>query len=348
MLSERSRNVIVGLTMVVAFAVLGYGIVLLGRAPHMFGSLAPYRVLMTTTNANGLTAGSHVQINGVDAGMVESVWLDEQHLVNSHLQIESGYTIPSDAVAMLSKPQLGSPLVIIDTTGTSGPPLPKDGTARLKAVAGDNGLIPKQVFDDIHNLKEQLSTVANDLHVMLAYTTPEDLQKADPKDPNRPRENISTVVIKLNRTIDSVQKMLTDENIQSVHEIVKNIMDASKQIKSTIEKFDTTVDHANGAVTSITRAADSVGVAATQASDTLAQTKTEIVRISQKLADLLEQVQKSARDITEGKGTTGRLVTDPRLYEGLLDLSVSLKKAADDLDFLVKKWKDEGVDLRLK
>ena len=62
----------------------------------------------------------------------------------------------------------------------------------------------------------------------------------------------------------------------------------------------------------------------------------------------MSQIEKSTRELTEGSGTTGKLINDPRLYDGLFDLSKSLKKTADDLDFLIQKWKDEGLDLRLK
>jgi len=59
-------------------------------------------------------------------------------------------------------------------------------------------------------------------------------------------------------------------------------------------------------------------------------------------------LQKTVHDISEGNGTTGRLIQDPRLYDSLLDLSKSLKSTVDNLNFLIDKWKDEGVDLKLK
>ena len=81
---------------------------------------------------------------------------------------------------------------------------------------------------------------------------------------------------------------------------------------------------------------------------TLTATQREIQRVSQQLVEALGQIEKSSRELTEGNGTTGKLVNDPRLYESLIDLAASLHKTVDDLDFLVQKWKDEGVNLRLK
>ena len=93
---------------------------------------------------------------------------------------------------------------------------------------------------------------------------------------------------------------------------------------------------------------NSIGAAATQASSTLVTTQMEIARLSQKLVETLSQLQKTVHDISEGNGTTGRLIQDPRLYDSLLDLSKSLKSTVDNLNFLIDKWKDEGVDLKLK
>jgi hypothetical protein len=59
-------------------------------------------------------------------------------------------------------------------------------------------------------------------------------------------------------------------------------------------------------------------------------------------------MQETLTKITDGKGTTGRLVNDPRLYDGLLDLTKSLKDAADRLNLLVQKWQEEGLPLHLK
>ena len=41
-------------------------------------------------------------------------------------------------------------------------------------------------------------------------------------------------------------------------------------------------------------------------------------------------------------------MNDPRLYDGLVDLTTSLKQTSDDLNTLIQKWKDEGLPLHLK
>jgi phospholipid/cholesterol/gamma-HCH transport system substrate-binding protein len=346
MLSERPRNLIVGLTMLVALAVLMYGIVLLGKVPS-FGALRPYEVTLLAPSANGVTPGSHVELNGVYVGSVSSVDLVTDAagklVARVVLLVDRKIKLPATAVAVLSKPQtVGNPYVSIDVTDVTGPELPQDGKGTLAAVAGEAGLIPKKVFDDLGALTTRLTVVADDLHVMLTYAPPEAVDAADPKDPNRVRENATTVIVRLNRTIKSLQDLLTDPQLQgNVRSAIQNIADASKQLKSTLQNIDGVVTRAGGTV-------DAIGTAATQATRTLDATQRDITRVSQKLVEMLDQVQKTTRQLTEGNGTTGRLINDPRLYDGLLDLSKSLKSTVDDLDFLINKWKDEGVNLRLK
>jgi ABC-type transporter Mla subunit MlaD len=360
MISERPRNVIVGLTILVALALCMYGIVLLGKLPVF--SVRQYLVTLETENSNGVGAGARVELLGVQIGQVRSSYLTQdaagKQVVNAQLLINPEVDIPDTAYAVLARPVagVGSPSVQISVAAGSTRMLAKDGSATMKAVASDGGLIPKEVFDDIRVLKEdisvlahELTTVARDLHVLLAYTPPEALANANPSDPNAPRANASTVIIRLDRTIASLHTLLTDPQLQgNVKSAAQNISDAAGHLKGTLEKLDSTLGAANGTFTSISNAAGSFGGAATQAAVTLQATQKDIAAVAQKLVETLSQLDKSIKDITQGSGTTGMLVKDARLYEGILDLSRSLKSTVEDLDFLINKWKDEGLPLKLK
>jgi len=356
MLRERPRNIIVGLTFIAAIGLCMYGIILLGKFP-MVGALRQYQVILMAENANGVGAGSKVELNGVYIGQVESTWLADNGkgklVAYIKLMIDTAFDIPATATATLDKPMtVGNPSVTIKATDSKGQ-LPKNGTAVMTATATEASFIPKEVFDDIHMLKgdlstlsHQLGTVATDLHELLVYTPPEVVDAGNPNDPNRPKVNASTAVIRLDRTIASLQQLLGDPKLQGqFRAAIQNIADASEQMKGTLEKVNATLANANTAVTSIGTA---VSGAATQASVTLAATQKDIARVTQQLIETLAQVEKSAKDLSEGNGTTGRMVTDPRLYEGLVDMTRSLKKTVEDLDFLVNKWKDEGLPLHLK
>jgi phospholipid/cholesterol/gamma-HCH transport system substrate-binding protein len=350
MLSERTRNMAVGATMIVALGVLMYGILLLGKGPTLGGR--PYAVTLESPNANGLTPGAKVDLNGVVIGEVSSVILakkaDGTLGTRVGLSIDGSVDIPQDSTVSFGKGYVGSSSYCsIYANNAKGPNLPKDGSALLQAAPADGGLIPKDVFDDIHALKNDLSGlsveltgVAKDMHALLETSSPEAVDAANPKDPHRPIENISTMVMRLDRTVKNLQDLLGDKKLQGqVREIVQNIASSSEQLKSTLTTIDTTMKNADRTVAQF-------GSAATQASTTLNDTQHQIVRIADKLVDTLDQLQKTTRAVSEGDGTTGRLIRDPRLYDGMVDLSKSLRGTVDDLDFLLKKWRDEGVNLK--
>jgi ABC-type transporter Mla subunit MlaD len=352
MISQRPRNFIVGLTFLAALALCMWGIVLLGKIPF-FGGIRQYGVTLVSSDANGVSTGSKVEFNGVYIGQVESTWLSDDKgaaVVNVRINVDPKINIPAKATVVLQRPlSVGNPYVAINSAELKEPFLSRDGTATLKATAGESSLIPKDVTDSLSAVSKKISTVADDLHLLLAYTPPEALEKANPNDPNAPRENASTVIVRLDRTIASLQTLLTDPKLHNqVRDTIQNISDASTKLRTALEKIDKTLDNANGTIASIGNAATQFGNASTQASATIQATEKDIHRVAQQLVETIAQLDKSIRAITEGKGTTGMLVNDPRLYEGLLDLSRSLKATSDDLDFLVQKWKDEGVNLKLK
>jgi phospholipid/cholesterol/gamma-HCH transport system substrate-binding protein len=361
MISERPRNFIVGLTFLAALALVMYGIILLGKFPS-FGGISKYTIILTAPNANGVTTGSKIEFNGIYAGQVQSTWLgsdnQDRAVVYVRAIIDPNIDIPASATATLERPStVGNPYVSIHTADLKKPFLSRDGTATLAAASPESGLIPKDVVDNLAVTARSITKVADDLHVLLAYTPPEAL---NPNDPNAPHENISTVVVRLDRTVAGLQTLLTDPKLHGqVRDAVQNISDAANQLKGTLAKFDKTLDTANGAIASINTAATSIGNAATsvassvggtatQATATIQGIQKDVDRVTDQLVVTISQLDKSIRQITDGKGTAGMLVNDPRLYEGLVDLSKSLKSTVNDLDFLLNKWKDEGVNLNLK
>ena len=76
MISEKTRNTLVGTTLLLALVLLMYGILILGKTPS-WGALRPYLVTLNTPNANGVTVGSKVDLNGVLVGQVKSVNLKQ-------------------------------------------------------------------------------------------------------------------------------------------------------------------------------------------------------------------------------------------------------------------------------
>ena len=360
MLSERSRNTVVGLTVLIALAAVMYGIFLLGQFPFLHG-ISSYSVTVIADQANGIAAGNKVDFSGVEIGSVKSIELYRDPktgaiAVHVILAISIGQAIPSNARAFLGRQTIGTAYVSIYSDKPSATSLSKDGTATIPGQTADTGLIPKEVFSDLTSIKnnlisvsEEIKKVTDDLHVLLAYNTPEDVAHANPDDPNRARDNIATMVVRLNRSIQSIDSVVGDPKVQAnFRTILQNVSDASSELRDTLKSINSVAANADKTITVIGDSARQFGATATQASTSINTTEKQIVRIADQLVTTLDAIEKTTNALSKGEGTTGKLINDPRLYESLVDLSKSLKSTSDDLHLLVEKWKQEGLDLKLK
>ena len=66
------------------------------------------------------------------------------------------------------------------------------------------------------------------------------------------------------------------------------------------------------------------------------------------MSKLLDQANVITAKINDGQGTAGKLVNDPKLYEGLVDTTTQLNATVKDLQRLIQQWEQEGVALKLR
>lgn len=333
-LSERTKNTIVGLTVLIGLTILVAGMIFLDKLPSLKHA-SPYSIVLRATNAAGLSAGNKVDFNGVVIGTVSNVTLtpDLTEAILT-LNITSDIGIPANAVATVGKQTIGSAFISLSLPTGEAPsaPLPKDGSGTLIATVADPGLIPKPVIDT-------LTRVGNSVEELLQKKPLSEFEK---EDPNTRIANISILVQRLDRVARGVDVLVGDpQSQQQVRNTIKNIEASSAQLRDTLKNVDTVISQAH----------DTVGdfrAAATQASSTLKTTEAQVVLVTGKMADVLQNLEKTTAAINKGEGTAGKLINDPRLYESMVDLSVSLKSTTDDLNVLLRKWKEEGVRFNLK
>ncbi|HMD55404.1 MAG TPA: MlaD family protein [Phycisphaerae bacterium] len=335
MINEKSRNVIVGLTIIAAVALVIWGAFLLGRLPAI-GPNAPYEVTVLSPSAENLNNGDVITFNGVTIGTVSSVALsDDLSSAKIVIGIYKDVNLPANIQVTIGADNLGRPYMSLYTSSSSsGQVLDKNGSAVLHAQLAPTGFIPQSIVDDIGSLKGQFVTlsgkldlVADDLHVMLkpVNTT----QPAGPGENQTAADmnNVSALIQRLNSTVNSLNNLLTDPKLQSqVREIIGNVDESSKELKTTLaglsvtaQKFNATADAAHQSIASL----------------------------SVQLTQILDKVNDIAGSIQQGQGTAGMLVKDPRLYNALLDVTQELKGTINDLHALVKQIQDQGFDMHL-
>jgi ABC-type transporter Mla subunit MlaD len=226
----------------------------------------------------------------------------------------------------------------------------------IQAGPTDSSLIPKEItlgFTDI----------TNKLNVLLE-SDPAVLAKYPPDDPRR--KTIATVVAGAHdtlsgarQTVDGLNAVVTDKEFQAnVRVIAKNLAEETTRLREILETIQKTVDGVGGqvskvgtsadaALTKVGSAADDIGKAARTAAGVLDTAQVRIVQSTDKLAGTLKELDKTLAAIVAGDGTTGKLVKDSKLYDGLVDLTRSLHATTEELNKLVHQWKEDGVPLKV-
>lgn len=86
MANETSKNIRVGLFVMIGTAFLIFALYLIGAKQNLFGST--FRLKAQFKNVNGLMAGNNVRFTGIDVGTVESVDILNDTTVNVTMVIE--------------------------------------------------------------------------------------------------------------------------------------------------------------------------------------------------------------------------------------------------------------------
>ena len=106
------------------------------------------------------------------------------------------------------------------------------------------------------------------------------------------------------------------------------------------EKANTVADKAGGAI-------DDVRKLTAETEKKLERLTTQYVKVADDLSDSLAEMKGLAKDIRTGKGTFSKLIKDPAVYDSLKDAADKLQDVLDEAELLLKKWKAEGLPLRL-
>ncbi len=341
-MDENRRNLIVGLFVIIGLIILGVMILLFGEAPRTFSR--SYIVTMSFPSAGPVRESDPVMLNGLQVGQVQEIrpLPDIRKGVQIICRINAKYRIPVDAQPLIKEQTmaLGKPAIRIDVgPENSSKMLPTDGTGRLKGyVAGGlEELIPRETMKELEeaglaltNLAKALEPVARDLHELFKPTPVSKVDTAT--GPNRPLANISTVVQRFDRSLKSINKIMADpSNQKNLSVIVKNFRIISEQGLVLSDKLNALADR----LTKLTGNADAK----------LTKVARGLMDNSEKLGTLLDRLNRIAYKADEGKGTIGKWLNDPELYDALVLTTKRLSLTLEELHQLIKQWRVKGLKL---
>lgn len=323
-MSPYRRNVIVGLTVLVAMLILGWMILQFGGELASPFTPKQFPIRVVSDRADGISNGSPVQYRGVAVGRVDKVTRGED-MVTVYIDalIDASPPLPANVEARIRSQGLigtGAALALVTKTGDPGPRgnLAAGATIEAKYIGLD--IIPPEFAD----LATELKLTAKQFRESGVI------------------DNVNAQVTKAGQIIDSADTLLRDpklrEDLQLSIANLREITDKAKRVSGNLEKFTDNLNQLSTQTTSaVAKAEGHIEGIAAQFNERMAQAST-----------LLEQFQSIAAKVDKGQGTAGQLVNDPRLYESLNATAQELTVTIKDLRRLVEQWEQEGVSLKLR
>lgn len=166
-----------------------------------------------------------------------------------------------------------------------------------------------------------------------------------PKYPDNPRSVYLMDQMVLSGTSGASSEFFPPE----VEKKLENLVDAISALATNTNRIIGDADNQ----ANIRKTLAAVSEATAQARDTLKSVQQftnvgteQLVRVADKLDLALTEFERVFAQINAGEGTAGRLVTDDRLYENLVDSTLELQMALEQ----IKKWAAEARDrgIRIK
>ena len=323
-MNERGRNLIVGGTVLAGLAGFIFLLLIFGYLPKLLQT--GYHVEIELEDAASVNPGSRVDLAGIDVGEVETIDFREPFDggVRVKARIKDDINIPASAVVEVEKELLGGSSTLKFVVHGNGEIisdfLPRDGSAR---VLGGPGALAnafggfEQMGKDFARLSHEWSGVGAKLNAFLGG-------EADPA--------AAGPVGGAMRVIAGLEARLTE--IESV------VAGMDSYVNDPQLREDITATGANAR--KLTAQAQAF---TTEAQEGLAEVKARTLSAMGEMSKVLAQTQEALAKVNTGKGTMGKTLNDPALYDNLNDAALRMGTSLDDLSLLLEKWKAEGVPI---
>ncbi len=335
-MTERTRNIVVGITALGGLAGLAVMILLFGLLPKW---IEPgYGIVIELDDSSGVASGSRVRMSGVDIGSVDRVQLktDPSKGVDLYCRIQTKYSIPEGSrVTSVAGLLGGGAQLQIESAPMTSPALPRDGTGHLSGKASnvtrDFQKLAERIETDLHvqlsglgKLSDRIGTLTDEyvaigkkLNSLLEQRSIEDV------DAGKVAANVTTIIARtdaglrdLKSTVKSINDLIGDPELKSG---IKDTIANAKQITGEVRQFTGDVKVKLEALT------------------------TRYVALADDMSKTLASATAMLEDARNGKGTLGKLVGDPALYNNMQDAAGRLSDALKEMKLLILKWKAEGL-----
>lgn len=358
-MKEHTRNVAVGLTVLVSLVMFGGMVLMFAGWPEL---LQTGRVLkLKFDDTAGAKSGEWIYLSGIQVGKITSIEFvddDSRKGVMFVCRINSGVKLPGNIEPTItSRALMGGPYLSFQPTGedrhdpVTGEKLeylPEDWPEPLEGRRVFTSMLPDELTDGLKSLSN-LAESLNSLVAAPAETQPAGTQPTTQQAP----PTLRGMLAKLDVALQDVHDVLGDKsNQENFKKTMAGLADASAKAADAMDALREFAvegrEKAGKTLTAASQAVDKIGTLAVNTDRRLEDISKEIVNDAEKLSKVLETVNRIATKMDTGEGTVAKLVNDPKLYDNFLQASRQLSLLSAELRVLVREWEKNGVQLKLK
>jgi phospholipid/cholesterol/gamma-HCH transport system substrate-binding protein len=338
-MKERTQNIAVGLTVLVALALLAGLIMFFAGLPWLVQE--GYEIKIASDTTHDVYPGDPVHLAGMRVGRVTGVEFTDPSRpyagITITARVDNNIRLPGNVVVeFFTKGLVGSSYVELKATGperidpATGKPLkyfPTDGSMMMESKSIGNSGIPQELTDAM----KSLSSLADNINELLKPSAPSSAPGTGPGAQGPQAGGLRGTIDKLNAVLDAMQAVLgskeNQENIKvSLANLAKATEDASQamgELRSFAAKAGTTAENFDDLARKAAGAAD-------------------------EMSRLMATANQIATTIESGQGTAGMLMKDPQLYNSFLRATKQMNDLMADLQLLVEQWRKQGVEIKVK
>ena len=357
----------VGLTVLLALAVLAVGILVIGERSFLFKSTNSYSILFE--NTSGLAEGSPVQLNGVVVGRVDDIELSgdvEQTLLRVGVEIESKYRdrLRADSVARIkSLGLLGDKFVQVVSGSSDQPVIEPGGEIPADQPTDVDSLIRsgEDVADYVVSTARSLTAILGRLERgegMVGGLLADDRGATLISSLEETLSSLGRVAQRLEQGEGTAGRLLTDDQLatrldDSVERVQSLLQRATSEESALGLVLDdsATRDSLRNTITGLETAVADLGATASDLrekqglANRLITDEEYAERILSRLDSVLGNLDDISTKIGQGDGTMARLINEPELYEAINDIVVGINESRM-LRWLIRNRQKAGIEKR--
>lgn len=238
-MTDRTRNVIVGLTVLGAFVALAGMVILFAKLPGFLRGGREIKILIESTA--GIRTGHEVHMHGMRVGYISDIEFynvdDPQRRIIMTARIEREVSIPKDTVCYVTRPAwIGNPRVTLVTDQ-------QRYYERRPALGEDVIYGAIQSSDPFAEIKESLSNVLTVTEDLVDIMGPANAGDLPPEE-----AGLRGATIRLNRALDEIQALASSsrEHVDVLAGKLANDADELSLLLTALQRVAAKIDSGEG------------------------------------------------------------------------------------------------------